>query len=406
MSTSVRVGCLLFFGIVFGIGVSAEAQETLTVGDSEVPVGGTGDAAVSWLDVDAEVQVVDMQLDLTGLPAEVSMQPIVVDFFSQTEEVCQVNPTTVAPNVIVSCNESSPGQWVMGLEQTQGLPFSGDVLEFVLLRFSADSSAAEGSLGFSISWISGTPAGVPVDTGSAEFQVSIMAVTAILDVSPVELDFDGVFTGSTSSSQEITISNQGSDGVSLQVTDILISEPFVLVGGGTCSLPQSLGDMESCTQRLVFSPLIDGPISETLTVESNAGEIINATVELSGEGVPPSAQLAFVQSPDYGVLSGPMYGGVVVHVLDTNGDLFTADSSTVVEMSLAIDPSGLAELSGTTQVTVSGGVAVFSDLSIDQVGNGFELRASDQAGELDSGDSDAFAVLPLELLQDRFENLD
>ncbi|TVR93734.1 MAG: hypothetical protein EA418_11570, partial [Wenzhouxiangellaceae bacterium] len=107
--------------------------------------------------------------------------------------------------------------------------------------------------------------------------------------------------------------------------------------------------------------------------------------------------------PDYAVIDGPFFGGVVVHVLDSNGNLFSDDSSTVVEISFSADPSGIASLSGTTSVTVSGGVAVFPDLSIDQLGNGYVLRASDQADALDAGDSEAFAVLPLELLQDRFE---
>ncbi|TVQ41163.1 MAG: choice-of-anchor D domain-containing protein [Wenzhouxiangella sp.] len=248
---------------------------------------------------------------------------------------------------------------------------------------------------------------VPPAGNSQNGSITVVDVTAILRVSPTELQFGNTFTGSTSSFEEITIENEGSDGVMLQVTSISLTGPFSLAGGGSCgAVPFSLEDSESCTQRVVFAPIADGPASGSLTVHSDADEVINATVDLSGEGIPPPVELVFGQSPDYGVAGGPLYAGVVVHVLDTNGDLFTSDNTTVVTMSFANDPSGVATLSGTTAVSVSNGVAIFSDLSIDQVGNGFELRASDQGGTLSSGDSDDFAVLPLDLFQDRFEQPD
>ncbi len=248
---------------------------------------------------------------------------------------------------------------------------------------------------------------IPPSGDSEGGSITIIDVASVLNVSPTELLFEDTFTGSTSSVEEFTIENEGSDGVPLEVTGFSLTGPFSLVSGGSCdAVPFSLEDSESCTQRVVFGPTADGPASGTLTVLSDATEVTNASVALSGEGIPPPVDLVVVQSPDYGVVGGPIYGTIVVHVLDTNGDLFAADSSTVVEMSIVTDPSGLATLSGETQVTVSNGIAVFDDLSIDQVGTGFVLRASDQSGDLDSGDSDAFAVLPLDLFQDRFQTLD
>ena len=243
-------------------------------------------------------------------------------------------------------------------------------------------------------------------TDSIDGSVEILAATAVLNVQPPAINFGSQQTGSTSAPQPVTISNEGTDGVDLLVTAVDITGPFAPEAGGTCdAVPFSLADGESCIQHVEFSPTSDGLASGTMTVVSDAGEVINSTVDLSGEGTPPPVELVVAQSPDYGVVGGPIYGTVVVHVLDTNGDLFTDDSSTVVELSLVTDPSGMALLSGDTEVTVSNGVAIFNNLSIDQVGTGFELRANDQSGLLDDGDSDAFPVLPLDLFQDRFETV-
>ncbi len=248
----------------------------------------------------------------------------------------------------------------------------------------------------------------PGDSTSGSVEI-IDAPPSNLDVNPASIDFGEVFVGALSAEGSISVCNSGEVGsIELLVSDILIDVPqFTLTTGGDCpSLPFTLSQGECCTQNLVFAPDQDQLFPGTLLVQSDAGIVSSDTVALLGAGVAPPVELVFVQSPDYGVAGGPLYGGIEVHVFDTNGDLFTADSSTVVEMSIVTDPSGLAILSGQTQVTVSNGIAVFDDLSIDQVGTGFVLRASDQSGDLDSGDSDAFAVLPLDLLQDRFQALD
>jgi hypothetical protein len=61
-----------------------------------------------------------------------------------------------------------------------------------------------------------------------------------------------------------------------------------------------------------------------------------------------------------------------------------------VTLSLVPNPSG-GTLSGTLSVTVVNGVATFSDLSIDLVGDGYTLHAT-IGGSLSDIDSNAFSI--------------
>ncbi|MBX3201413.1 MAG: hypothetical protein KF894_24975, partial [Labilithrix sp.] len=56
----------------------------------------------------------------------------------------------------------------------------------------------------------------------------------------------------------------------------------VLITGRTCGSPAfTLAAGTSCTVIVSFSPTVEGPFAQTLTVASDAG---NATVAVSGEG--------------------------------------------------------------------------------------------------------------------------
>jgi len=66
---------------------------------------------------------------------------------------------------------------------------------------------------------------------------------------------------------------------------------------------------------------------------------------------------------------------VTVRVLDAYGNLASGDNTDQVTLALGNNP-GSGTLGGTTTVTVAGGVATFSNLSINNSGNGYTLTAS------------------------------
>src|SRR6185503_5431657 len=93
---------------------------------------------------------------------------------------------------------------------------------------------------------------------------------------------------------------------------------------------------------------------------------------------PAAAHLGFLVQPSSTMLPGAAISPPVqVAMLDELGHP-VAGFTGPVSVALAHDGSLLqnARLSGTATVNAAGGVATFPDLSIDQVGSGFTLRAS------------------------------
>lgn len=107
---------------------------------------------------------------------------------------------------------------------------------------------------------------------------------------------------------------------------------------------------------------------------------------------PQTTHLAFLVQPSSTLLPGMTIAPPVqVAVVDDQGN--TVQSFTgPVTIALAHDGSLLhnARLSGTTVVMASNGVATFSDLSIDQIGSGYTLRAT--ADNVPGVTSNAFNV--------------
>jgi hypothetical protein len=98
------------------------------------------------------------------------------------------------------------------------------------------------------------------------------------------------------------------------------------------------------------------------------------------------ADLAFVQGPTNSVAGQAISPSITVD--ETNGDGNTLSGSVTLSISV-LSPSGTPTLLGTTTVAAAGGVATFTDLSIDQAGT-YELQAT-QTG-LVSATSSSFVV--------------
>jgi hypothetical protein len=99
--------------------------------------------------------------------------------------------------------------------------------------------------------------------------------------------------------------------------------------------------------------------------------------------------LLFLQQPT-DTPAGQTISPVIVEVVDAFGNVETDDNSDTMTLSIGATPGG-GTLGGTLTMTVSGGIATFSDLSIDLVGDGYTLHASIGAG-LPDLDSDPFNV--------------
>jgi hypothetical protein len=126
---------------------------------------------------------------------------------------------------------------------------------------------------------------------------------------------------------------------------------------------------------------------QTVTATDMATASITGSASVS---VNPAAadHLLFLQQPT-DTPAGQTIGPVVVEVVDQFGNVETSDNSDTITLSLGTNPSG-GTLSGTLSLTVVNGVATFSDLAIDVVGDGYTLHA--MATGLTDAESGAFRI--------------
>jgi hypothetical protein len=107
-----------------------------------------------------------------------------------------------------------------------------------------------------------------------------------------------------------------------------------------------------------------GSQTVTATDTSNASITGAATVTVSAAA---ASKLVFGQQPTTATPGTAITPAVTVRVLDAYGNLVSSDNTDVVALTLGTNPAG-GTLAGTTSVTVSGGVATFGNLSINNVG--------------------------------------
>ncbi len=105
------------------------------------------------------------------------------------------------------------------------------------------------------------------------------------------------------------------------------------------------------------------------------------------DGVP--SQLAFTVQAGDAPVGGAITPAPQVAIQDASGNL-VASATNAVTVSLGANPGG-GTLLGTTTVDAVGGVATFSDLSLDQVESGYTLVAS--SGSLTQATSAVFDIL-------------
>jgi len=209
-----------------------------------------------------------------------------------------------------------------------------------------------------------------------------------LSITPDPMDFGLVSAADLPITDVFTVSNTGDPGTSVVLNNAALSGAgqFSIVGD-TCT-GTTLNDGDACSVSIEFDSTNDGMFTGELEIQSSIGD---ETVAIQGSTQIP-VQLAFVAQPADSVVNQVIAPAIVVEVQDSSGTRVALDNSTVIELVLANDPSGSASLGGTLSATVSAGQASFTDLTVDQVGFGFALSASDSALALSSDISTGFAV--------------
>jgi len=202
------------------------------------------------------------------------------------------------------------------------------------------------------------------------------------------LDFGYVYTGQVSDPNSFQLSGEslpeltGSIIVTAPSADFQVSNDGT-VWGSTTTIPYTYPTLNATTVYSRFTPQTSGLKSGnvTFTIE---GRISPTTVLLTGTGVTPASQLAFVGFPDIGAVNLDFQPFTV----EARGSDNTIDYLYSGDITLA-RATGPGTVNGILTVTAAGGIATFSAVSVDQAGD-YTLSAS--SGLLTQGISGTITV--------------
>ncbi len=136
-------------------------------------------------------------------------------------------------------------------------------------------------------------------------------------------------------------------------------------------------------------PIMDS--SGNLYGTTGVGVVGPATI-FEIQAVTPGPRLVVMQQSSNSI-AGATMSSVTVAIEDQFGNIETSDNSDKITLAIGLgSPKG--SLNGSTTLTVSGGEATFSDLSINQVGSGYTLEASTNANGVSSTYSHGFNITP------------
>jgi subtilase family serine protease len=156
-------------------------------------------------------------------------------------------------------------------------------------------------------------------------------------------------------------------------------------GGGTLSGTATVAAVNGVA---TFSGLFIDMAGNGYTLTASDGSFTGAACDPFNIAAGAAAQLAFTTQPSGGNVRVAWSVQPMVAVQDAYGNTVPTDTSNVT-LTIGVNP-GHGTLSGTLTVTAVGGLATFGGLSIDQVGTGYILAASD--GSLTGATSNPFNI--------------
>jgi hypothetical protein len=284
-----------------------------------------------------------------------------------------------APAIQVSSSSINFGNAVVGSSLSQALIITNTGTATLTITQITESGAAFRVSGYSLPLNVGAGqqstinvAFMPASAGLASGNISILsnaptsptsvslsgtgiASTFTLGISPANLTFGNVTTGTSSAAQSVTITNTGNSNVTISQIN-LSGVGYSMTGGNA---PVTLSPSQTITVVVQFSPTTDGAASGSITLVSNASGS-PATISLSGTGVTPvqhSVALTWSASTStvvgYNVYRSTVSGNSYTKINPLLVALFTYTDTTV--------QSGITYYYVTTAVDSTGIESVYSN---------------------------------------------
>jgi hypothetical protein len=311
------------------------------------------------------------QLIFTGQPSSATAGVAVSPAVQVTVQDAYGNTVTAATTVITVAIATNPA----------GGALSGTLVESAVNGIATfpNLSIDKAAGGYTLA---ATASGLPVTT-SASFNITAAAATRL---SFTAQPSSAVAGAAISPVVQVTIQDALGNTVTGATTLITVSIGSNPAGGtlmGTSSRNAANGVAS-------FADLSVDKAAAGYTLIAAASGLTGATSASFGITPGGATQLAFTVQPSRAPKNTVMVPAVQVTAQDAFGNTATGFTGSVT---VAITPgsgSPLAVLGGTLTVAATGGVAMFSNLSIDKAGTGFTLTAT--ANGLTSGISAAFDI--------------
>jgi hypothetical protein len=289
-----------------------------------------------------------------------------------------VNPAP-APGIQVSSASINFGNDVVGSNSSQLLVITNTGTATLTLTQVNETGSAFSVSGYTLplsvnagNQTTITVAFLPTSVGAVSGNISIVsnaptsptsvglsgtgiAATFTLGISPASLSFGNVTTNTSSTPQDVTITNTGNSKVAISLIT-LSGSGYSMTGG---SAPVTLIPSQNLVLTIQFSPTAAGSVSGSISIVSNASGS-PASVSLSGTGVAPvqhTVALSWTASTStvagYNVYRGTVSGGPYSKI---NSSLVTTLSYTDSTVQ-----SGTTYYYVTTAVDSSGDESVYSN---------------------------------------------
>jgi hypothetical protein len=201
-----------------------------------------------------------------------------------------------------------------------------------------------------------------------------------------EILVGAVFTVSLSepSSSPVSVDYATADNTAIAGTDYVASSGTVVFSPGETAKPVKIFILPNpnLTGNVTFFVNLSNPVNATIDRGQGTATIISPT--------PVATSLQFVQQPTNTVAGAAFSPAVTVQILDQFNHVLTTSNANV-SLALGFNPGG-STLGGTLTVAAVNGIATFSNVFLNRVGNGYTLTAS--SGGLTGDTSSLFNITP------------
>jgi len=236
--------------------------------------------------------------------------------------------------------------------------------------------------------------GVLDDVRIYDRELSAAEIQALASGTPTKLVITAVNSGANPTAGTafpVVVQSQDASGTSANVTSATNVSLSLKTGtgtlGGTLTGTIAAGTSQGIISGVTYTKAESGVV---ITATRTSGDNLTAGDSAAFTVVPGSAnKLAFSVQPGTSNAGSAISGPPTVVVQDSFNNTITSSTASIA-VAIGTNPAG-GILSGTTPKNATSGVAAFSDLSINQPGNGYTLTAT-SAG-LTSATSATFNII-------------